>query len=241
MPVIPLSPGMSFKTTTHNGSIDVDGISTTECTVTATITGRASSMEKAEEIVEHTYLNFKQSENGLVLEIDKPDTLVNCSVGVSLDVKLPYETNLDLTSHNGAIKIKNISGNTKATTHNGKVSVSDISGITVLRTHNGKIEAKEISGDIDFVSYNGKVETAFLQNAEPDCDISMITHNGALELTTPANYSAKVNASTHNGNIETDLPITVLGKFNQKKLVGTIGDGQGEMKLTTYNGSIKIK
>ncbi|MBN2589657.1 MAG: DUF4097 family beta strand repeat protein [Sedimentisphaerales bacterium] len=241
MPVTPLSPGLNFQAQTHNGSIEIHGEDVIECNITATITGWASSEKKAEEIVERTELRIDQSESGLVFVIDKPRNLVNCSVGVSLDVVLPNEVNLNLVSHNGRIEIENISGNTNATTHNGKVSVNNISGITDLGTHNGKIEAKEISGDINFVSHNGKVEAVFSQAAEPDCDIIMVTHNGGIELTAPQNYSAKVNVSTHNGHIDTELPITVLGKFSNNKLVGTIGDAQGNTELTTHNGSIKIK
>ena len=215
MPAAPLSPGLNFQTQTHNGSIEVQGSDMFECNVVATITGRASTMQKAEDIVERTKLSFEQSESGLVFKVDRPDNLINCSVSVSLDVDLPDEINLNLISHNGKIEIENISGNTYATTHNGKVGVNNISGTTVLRTHNGEIEAKEISGDIDFLSHNGKVEAIFSQAAEPDCDIIMVTHNGGIELTAPQNYSAKVNVSTHNGNIDTDLPITVLGKFSK--------------------------
>ena len=241
MPVTPLSPGLNFQTQTHNGSIKVHGQDTSECIITATVTGRASSDEKAEEIVEQTKLRIDQSESGLVFVVNRPLNLNNCSVSVSLEVTLPKEINLDLISHNGKIEIENITGNTNAATHNGKVSVTNVSGMIVLKSHNGKVEAKDISGDIDLLSHNGKVEAEFSQAAEPDSEIKMVTHNGSIDLTTPQNYSGKVDVSTHNGSINTDLPITVLGTFSKNKLVGTIGDGQGYMKLETYNGSIKIK
>ncbi len=241
MPAASLSPGLNFQTQTHNGSIKVQGSDATECSVIATITGQASSDEKAEELVEKTELRFEKSESGLKFVIDKPDNLMNCSVSVSLEVVLPSETNLDLVSHNGEIEIEKIKGNTNAVSHNGRVSVNNVSGMITLKTHNGEIEAKEIAGDIDFVSYNGQVEAFFSQAAAPDCDIKMVTHNGGIELVAPQNYSAKVDVSTHNGHIDTDLPITILGTFNGKKLVGTIGDRKGNLKLETYNGSINIK
>jgi DUF4097 and DUF4098 domain-containing protein YvlB len=69
----------------------------------------------------------------------------------------------------------------------------------------------------------------------------MVTHNGSVSLTTPPNFSAKVDVSTNNGSINTDLPITVTGKITKKKLTGTLGTGEGELYLETHNGSIKIK
>ncbi len=241
MPVMSLSQGSDFQTQTHNGQINVSGTDVNECNVTATIRGYASSMQRAEEIVEKTKLRFERSTNGLTLNIDRPENLINCSVSVDIEMTLPKKVNLELVSHNGQIKIDNISGNTNAVTHNGQVSVNNISGITILRTHNGQIDAEEISGDIDFVSHNGRVKAEFSEAAEPDCDIAMVTHNGGIELTTPRNYSAKVSVSTHNGAINTELPLTVSGEFSDKSLTGTIGDGQGDMKLETYNGSIKIR
>jgi DUF4097 and DUF4098 domain-containing protein YvlB len=68
-----------------------------------------------------------------------------------------------------------------------------------------------------------------------------VTHNGGIELTAPANHSAKVKASTHNGSINTDLPITVTGKVSKKKLTGTIGSGDGDLYLETHNGSIRLR
>jgi hypothetical protein len=241
MPVSPLSAGSGFKTATHNGSIEVRGSNVTDCNIIATITGHASSVEKAEEIVEQTKLSFDQSGSTLILKIDKPDNMVNRSVSVGLDIILPDKIDLDLASHNGKISIENVTGKTNITSHNGAVIVSSVSGVTRLETHNGEIAAREISGDIDFLSHNGMVKADFAQAAAPDCDITMVTHNGGIDLTTPRNYSAKVDVVTRNGHIDTDLPITISGKFTGKNLNGTIRDGQGNLKLETYNGSIKIR
>jgi hypothetical protein len=241
MPVTPLSAGSGFQTATHNGSIEVHGSNVNDCNIIATITGHASSVEKAEELAEQTKLSFDQSGSTLILKIDKPDNMVNCSVTVSLDIILPDKIDLDLVSHNGKISIENVTGKTNVTTHNGAVIVNSISGVTRLETHNGEIAAKEISGDIDFLSHNGMVRADFAQAAAPDCDITMVTHNGGIDLTTPQNYSAQVNVSTHNGSINTNLPVTISGDFSGKSLNGTIRDGQGTLKLETYNGSIKLR
>ena len=241
MPVTPLAPGMDFQTMTHNGSIKILGQPVTDCSITATITANASTMKKAEEIADGTELSFEPTPMGLKFKIDRPDNMINCSVGVSLEITLADKMNLDLESYNGQIKIDNIYGKTNATTHNGQVTVNNVSGGTILKTYNGQINAKEISGDIDFISHNGSINADFSQAAVPDCNINIKTYNGGINLTAPQNYSATVDVSTYNGQIDTDLPITVTGKFSQKSLKGTIGDGQGQMKLETHNGSIKIR
>ncbi|MEJ2648956.1 MAG: DUF4097 family beta strand repeat-containing protein [Sedimentisphaerales bacterium] len=259
MPLMPLSPGSSFETVTHNGSIDLLGSDVTDCNVIATITGYASTVEAAEDLVERTKLNFEQTENRLVLKINRPQNLINRSVSVSLDIILPEETNLDLQSHNGGIDIKsitgttnamshnggiymeNITGKTRATSHNGRVFVKNISGPTKLETHNGAVDAENISGDIDFLSHNGRVKAVFSENAEPDSNITMVTHNGGIDLTPPPDYSARVDISTHNGSLNIGLPVTISGDVSKGHLVGTVRDGKGRKKLETHNGSIDIR
>jgi DUF4097 and DUF4098 domain-containing protein YvlB len=73
------------------------------------------------------------------------------------------------------------------------------------------------------------------------CDVSIVTHNGRVELSAPPDYSATADLSTHNGSIRTELPITVLGKVSGRKLRGTIGAGEGRLHVKTHNGSITIK
>jgi DUF4097 and DUF4098 domain-containing protein YvlB len=90
-------------------------------------------------------------------------------------------------------------------------------------------------------THNGSVKAFYAENAPPVCDISIVTHNGSVNLTVPQNLSAKVDASTHNGSINTDLPITITGMVKKKKLSGTIGRGEGNLYLKTHNGSINLK
>ena len=121
------------------------------------------------------------------------------------------------------------------------MTTEKISGSTSLRTHNGEVTCREISGNTQLKSHNGGIKTFYSDTAPSICDISIITYNGGIELETPPDYSARIDASTHNGSVHTDLPITVTGKVSKNKLTGTIGTGEGNLNLETHNGSIKIR
>ncbi len=237
----PLSPGSSFAARTHNGSITITGADVTDCNLTATIIGRAVTEEDAQKIAEQTTIKLEPSGDKLTAKIKKPTFMMNQSVSVSLDVQVPNQTDLELTTHNGAIIITNITGRLNGTTHNGKVIAEQISGTVELRTHNGSVICREVSGDTQLKTHNGNVKLYYSQAAPSLCNISLITYNGGIDLTTPSNFSGKVDASTHNGSIRTDLPITVVGKVSKSKLTGTIGAGRGKLHLETHNGSIRIK
>ncbi len=234
----PLSPGSAFEAQTHNGSIKINGADVTDCNMTATIVARAATDEEARELAEKVKVTLVPSGNRLITRIDKPTRLINKSVSVSLDVEVPNQTDLKLITHNGSVILADITGKINATTHNGKVTTENVAGTTELKTHNGSVICNEISGDSQLSTHNGNVKAYYSGSAS---SISMITHNGSIELATPPGYSAQVDASTHNGSINTDLPITVTGKVSKSKLAGTIGAGEGQLHLETHNGSIRIR
>jgi hypothetical protein len=255
----PLPAGSLFEAQTHNGHINITGADVTECSLKATITAGANTKENAQKLAEEVEVKLVPSDNGLTVKIEKPKSIPGQYICVSLDVNVPNQTDTDFTTHNGALKIKNLTGRLNGTTHNGMVVADKISGTSKLRTHNGKITCKEtagntqlqshngsitceeVSGDIKVKTHNGSVKAFYSISAPPVCNISIVTHNGSVSLTSPPNLSAKIDASTHNGSIHTDLPITITGKVSKRKLTGTIGTGQGQLRLETHNGSINIK
>lgn len=239
----PLAAGSLFAAETHNGSIAVTGTDAADCNIIATIKARAASEEEAKELAEKVKVKLEPFGNKLAVKIEKPAFMTNKSVSVNLNVTVPERSDLELTTHNGAIRIANITGGVNGTTHNGKVIAEQVSGSTELRSHNGRIICKEVSGEMKLKTHNGKIIAAYSKSASPVCSVSLITHNGGIEFTAPPNFSAAVEALTHNGSIRTELPITVtvVGKISRRKLTGTIGTGEGKLYLETHNGSIKIR
>jgi hypothetical protein len=255
----PMSADTTFEAQTHNGHIDITGADVTECRLTATITGWADTEENAKLLAEAVDIKLVPSSGKLTAKIEKPELTPRQRIGVSLDVTVPAKTGIDVVTHNGALRIKNLIGQIKGKTHNGRVAAEKISGTVELQTHNGEVDCKEISGktqlethngsitceeisgDIELRTHNGNARASYSTTAPPVCNISAVTHNGSVRLTAPPNLSAKVEASTHNGSITTDLPITVTGKLTKTNLTGTIGAGEGRLYLETHNGSIDIK
>jgi hypothetical protein len=255
----PLPSSGSFEAQTHNGYINITGTNVAECNLIATITARADTVENAQRLAEAVEVKLIPSGNKLTAKIEKPKLARDESVCVSLDVTVPNQTSTELTTHNGALKIENLTGQLNGTTHNGQVtaekisgtielkthngqiSCQDVAGNTQLQTHNGQVICEEVSGDIKLRTHNGGAKAFYSTTATPVCKVSLVSHNGSVSITTPPNFSAKVEASTHNGSIITDLPITVTGNLTKGKLTGTIGAGEGELYLETHNGSISIK
>jgi DUF4097 and DUF4098 domain-containing protein YvlB len=237
----PLQPGSAFEAHTHNGTITITGADVTDCNLTAVIVARAVTEEDAQKLAEEVKIKLQSFGSKLTAQIVKPHSMMNRSVAVNLNVTVPNHTDTELTTHNGAVTITNITGSLSATTHNGRVTAENTSGTAKLQTHNGKIICQQVSGDMQLGTHNGNINAVCSKDADPVCDVSMVTHNGSVDFTAPPSLSAKVQISTHNGSINTRLPITVMGKITRRELTGSIGAGQGKLHLETHNGSINLR
>jgi DUF4097 and DUF4098 domain-containing protein YvlB len=255
----PMAENSIFEAQTHNGFVNITGADVTQCSLTATITGWADTEEDAKLLADTVEIKLVPSDNKLIAKIEKPALTPHQRIDISFDVTVPRNIGAGITTHNGALKIKNLTGQIEGTTHNGRITAEKISGTIQLKTHNGDVTCKEVagntqlqthngsiicedaSGDINLRTHNGSAKAFYSASAPPVCNVAAVSHNGGVSITTPPNFSAKVDASTHNGSINTNLPITVEGNITKGKLTGTIGAGEGELYLETHNGSINIK
>jgi len=233
--------GSTFEAETHNGEITVTGSSVTNCRLLATITTRAGTQQEAKELAKQVKVTLRPTGKKLAVKIEKPRIMVGKSVSINLKAMVPNQTSPALSTHNGPIRIANINGKTRATTHNGPVTIERVSGNINLTTHNGKISCTEIGGDIQLRTHNGSVNVVHSKTSADPVNISIVTHNGEIDFTSPPNLSAAVELATYNGLIRTDLPITVTGQISKRKLKGIIGSGEGKVHLETHNGSIKLR
>lgn len=142
-------------------------------------------------------------------------------VQVDFEVRVPAGVRFVARTVNGGVDVESLDGPVEARTVNGSIVVST-RRLAVASTVNGSIRAAFGS-----TSWDGPLE--------------FTTVNGGITLDLAAQVNADVEAGTVNGAIETDFPITVQGRFNRRHLEGTIGKGGPRLKLSTVNGSIRLR
>ena len=142
-------------------------------------------------------------------------------VRVDFEVRVPARVRFHGHTVNGGMEIEGLEGNVMASTVNGDVDI---------RTA-GLAEANTVNGSI----------TAVLGTSRLRDDVEFETVNGSITLELPDGLNADFRASTVNGTIDSDFSILVSGKVNPRSLRGTIGDGGPELRLSTVNGSIRIR
>jgi hypothetical protein len=103
----------------------------------------------------------------------------------------------------------------------------------------GNMQLADLNGSVRAVSNMGSIRTANVRGR-----VSLESNMGSIDYLAPRELSAKVQAKSQMGSIQSDLPLETEkshGFSMGSKVSGTIGDGAGEVSLSTNMGSIRIR
>ena len=227
----------------------------------AKIRVRAKSEEVAAEIAEQIRILITPTEAGLEIRADKPK-LKNVSISISYDVTVPQQSSVVCRSSSGSLKVVDIEGTVTARTSSGSVRCENISGDSAtldtssgsvhlseatletcrLHTSSGSVHGHRINcPDIKANVSSGSITIACIETTSAELQADLVTSSGSVNLTVPRHYTGQLDLSTSSGSIHTDLPVTIQGKVNKRHLIGTVGQGSGNIKLRSSSGSIRVK
>ncbi len=156
-------------------------------------------------------------------------------VAYNLRIHAPRQTELRLSTVDGAVETEQTNGR------------FDIHGV------NGAVTMTAAAGSGTVRAVNGRLTISFRENPKGPVDLETV--NGAIEATFPPNLSADLRLKTLNGQAYTDFEATALtqpgaggerrnGKFVYKPdrdASVRIGAGGPELKFETVNGEIRIR
>jgi len=226
----------------HNGAVRVEG----------------TSVDDAEAFVEYRIRAGAYTLDGARAALDAVDVFVDgdaegmahvgwrwreprhrsWAVSVSFDVHAPQGCDVKVRTHNGRITTTSLAGDVNLVSHNGSVTVQSTGDRLRAETHNGRIDATFAGRDITLGTHNGRIEANVSGCSVLDGRIA--THNGGVRVTVGAQASTVVQAATHRGKINCTVPLEE-STVGSHKLLGRIGDGDGSLKISTFNGGIRIE
>jgi DUF4097 and DUF4098 domain-containing protein YvlB len=210
-----MAPGRSFAARTCDGYIKVNAADTVDCNVIATIVTWAPTEREAIELAEEIEVSLRPSGSGLAVSINKPPFMINRSADVSLDVAVPFQTNLDLHTSDGSISVAGINGDVTARSSDGSITVEHITGSAHLHTSDGRITCNDVKGD----------------------ELKLRTSDGSIRLSDALAKSC--NASTSDGRISCTRASGDLLHLKTSDGSVTVSQAQySQMRITTGDGSI---
>lgn len=227
---------------TSFGSITITGADTTTCSIEARICAQAPSDEEAQQLAEDTKIVVAPVGRTLQIRVDKPHLRNNRSVGVSFDITVPRQTSIDCHTSYGSIKLTDLKGAMKAKSSFASITARKTEGPVELETSYGKIDCSEItSSNISTKTSYGSIDIDCSAATAADVDADVATSYGSIEFSAPPGFAGAVDLQTSFGSIKTDLPITVMGGISKDRIRGTVGQGDGKLRLRTSFGSIRVR
>ncbi len=242
----PLASGRSLTVDTSFGGIKIRGGDVQTCEVQAHIKVQAGSQEKADALLAAVFVVLESTDDGLRLSVDKPHLGRNESVGVSYDIVLPHNTELDCTTSFGTININQIEGNDKAKTSFGSIHCDQVTGVLDLKTSHGKIDMREVlSHQIYADTSFGSIHLACLESEKLAGKITLKTSHGSVtaknvqvpEIEAKSSFGSVSVAYAPDGPADLDAKLT----SSHGSLSMTPPQAfQGRVELSTSHGSIHV-
>ena len=201
-----------------NGGICVEGWDRNEILVRAKVQASAERLSEARALVEDVTISTDRT-----ISADGPRSGSRHEWwSVSYELFVPRESNLDLETVNGGIRIEGVSGDMG------------------FRATNGGVTLKGLSGDVNGSTTNGGVKIELTGDQWEGQGLDVRTTNGGVTVEIPGDYSARLESGTVNGSVRVDFPITVQGRID-RRIQTELGEGGRTIRATTTNGSVVIR
>jgi DUF4097 and DUF4098 domain-containing protein YvlB len=227
---------------TSFGEITITGAETSDCNVTAKITGQAPTDDEARSLAEQTHIKLEMQGQTLVVRAEKPHVRKNRSIVITYNIIVPTKTGIKCKSSYGEIKLTNIKGNVIAKTSFGDIVAENITGRMQLNTSYGKVDCRKITcAGFEANSSFGDIEVGFSNDCPSDLSANVTTSYGGIDADVPTDFAGEVVIETSFGKIKTEVPLMIKGDLGKTHLTGTVGEGNGKLNLKTSFGSVTLR
>ena len=201
-----------------NGGIIVRGWDRNEVLVRAKIQTWAETAAEARRLA--SAIRIRTEDNRVAAEESVSERRSGWSV--SYDVYVPRRADLDLRTHNGGIRVEDVTG---------RVDVEAL---------NGGLSIRGVRGDLRGGTTNGGVTLYLDGDRWVGEGVDLETTNGGVTVVIPDRYNARLETGTVNGGLDVDFPITVQGIVG-RRLSTTLGSGGPLIRVRTTNGGVRLR
>ncbi len=237
-----LAAGGEVVVEATNGSIHVETWGSDEVRVVARKKARADDVAEARELLARVEVTVEERGGKVMIAAEMPTNTSwfgGDSATVSFEITMPAGAQLDASSKNGSIEVRDLGARARLETQNGSITARGVGGPLEADSNNGSIKAFEVQGAIQAETTNGSIK-AEIAGTELDDDVRLATTNGSVELRIDAGVAASITARTHNGSVSSDFPGGVQDR-RKRTLDLDLNGGGPRIELKSSNGSIRVR
>jgi hypothetical protein len=204
----------------ENGGVSIEGWSGRGVEVHARIEGRAETAAEARGLADAVRV-----ETGATIGATGPETNRDATWHVSFVVYVPATSDLELS------------------TENGPLSVRGVTGLMALETRNGPLALRDVGGEVYARAVNGPISVALSGTSWRGTGLDAETQNGPISLSVPEGFNAQLEAGTENGPFASDITLSVQSLRGRMRgpISATLGNGGPPIRVVTINGPVSIR
>ena len=178
---------------------------------------------------------------------------------IHVDVRLPREADVDLSTGDGSVTLAPLAGEILVHTGDGAIEAEGLRGQVTLTTGDGHIEATALdgalvarSGDgrirldgrfdrLEVGTSDGGVEAVAREGSRLASAWDLHSGDGSVTLRVPATLRADLDLRTGDGRLVVDLPVEVRGELGRRSLNGRLNGGGLPLRVRSGDGSIRLE
>ncbi len=230
--------------------------------VATKVVSRARDAAEAAQLADAVEVRIERRGDRIEVRTIYPDrrwfSWKDASVRVDIQVRTPRNSNLDLTSEDGALTVEGIEGVIRLNVEDGDLRVSDCAGELRIEAEDGDVRLESVrgevfatveDGDLDVQgsltrlharTEDGAIDIRLARDSVMEADWSVRADDGRIRLRLPEGFAAELNVRVDDGSIEIDQPVTVEGKFSNRELTTRLNGGGHKFEVRTSDGSVRI-
>lgn len=175
---------------------------------------------------------------------------------VDFSVRVPRNTNLDVSCVSSTLAVSDLEGAFKLKTISGSIDLARLTGPFKLGAVSGDISGSKLTGILDLNTVSGRVRLTessiptadastvsgdlTLQTALSDGPYAFGSVSGSVKLIVPADTRCNVELSTVSGSIRSSLPATSTSMGHGMKVTQIQGGGT-MVRLKSVSGGVSIE
>ncbi|HET6528352.1 MAG TPA: DUF4097 family beta strand repeat-containing protein [Balneolaceae bacterium] len=249
----PSDAGNKFRVLNINGSVIIEAYDgeMIELTVTESIEGSDSEIERAKEELEYKlerkgnlilayldapFITLEYDEDGISYHINRDDNDYHFTY--NLHVRVPRGILIEAsTMNNGDVSITGSFKKIEARNLNGDVELKSITSPTFASTLNGDVTvsfAKTPPDDSEFKTLNGTIDVAIPENLSADIYFKSLMGDFYTDFEDLKRLQPEVQKSSHSDHSVTTYRVD---KFSPIR----IGDGDIDLRFKVLNGDVYLR
>ena len=235
-----VNPGGTLTADAEVGTILISSTVNNEVDVLVRKRLRTSDADRARKDFNNVQVKFSKTFNEVRIEVDQIKNVTYKRwfwqdwperLHVDIEVTVPMEFNLDLSTITGDIQTGDIVGDVTARTLSGNITTGPIEGYLSLKTNSGNIETNPVLGKVQTVTLTGNNEIGPVNG-----EVSVRSNSGKIETRTVEGdlHAKSLTGHIKIGSVEGDATV---GSNSGKIEVRTV---EGDLHAKTLSGHIKI-